>query len=105
MKWEEMKVGVRNEISKEVERRVALSSHQIDSELMRVKNRVRDTINAVPAPVKILWGYLQWYDISSELIPSEFWGFIILPCVSEQLIFNRLLNSKRFLDLDLNLLK
>ncbi len=23
--------------------------------------------------VKILWGYLQWYDISSELIPSEFW--------------------------------
>ena len=26
----------------------------------------------VPAPVKILRGYLQWYDISSELIPSDF---------------------------------
>ncbi len=25
----------------------------------------------VPAPVKILWGNQQYYDISSEIIPSE----------------------------------
>ncbi len=52
-------------------------------------------------PVKILWGYLQWYDISSELITSEIWKFIIFTCASEQLIFNQMLNSKRFLELEI----
>ncbi len=38
MKWEEMKVGLRSEISEEVERRVALSNQQSEGELMTVKN-------------------------------------------------------------------
>ncbi len=46
-KWEKMKVGVRREICEEVERREALSNQQVESELMRVKNRVRETINEV----------------------------------------------------------
>ncbi len=37
MKWEEMKVGVRREMSEEVKGRVALSYQQIESELIRVK--------------------------------------------------------------------
>jgi hypothetical protein len=51
IKWEEMKVGVRREISEEVERRVALLNQQIKSELMRVKIRVREIINEV-GPLK-----------------------------------------------------
>ncbi len=30
-------------------------------------------LKQISAPVKTLWGCLQWYDISNESIPSEFW--------------------------------
>ncbi len=40
MKWEEMKVGVRREISEEVQRRVAVSNQQNEGEQLMIKNKV-----------------------------------------------------------------
>jgi hypothetical protein len=45
MKWEEMKVGVRREISEEVQRRVALSNQQNEGEHLMMKNKVREIMN------------------------------------------------------------
>ncbi len=39
MKWEEMKVGVRREISEEVQRRLALSNQQNEGEHVMMKKK------------------------------------------------------------------